>query len=85
MSLLNSLPSIAAELKLTDIAGTIATAALVGFWHEMRAFREEIRLWRAKIDTTLFGPEGNNGLNGKSKEMEHRIHDLEHSRNGSRS
>lgn len=51
--------------------------ALTMFWREIHAFKRSVEKWQSKIDTTLFGPEGNNGLNGKSKDHEQRIRTLE--------
>lgn len=51
--------------------------ALTMFWREIHAFKRSVEKWQSRIDTTLFGPEGNNGLNGTSKDHEVRIRVLE--------
>jgi hypothetical protein len=39
--------------------------------------RDDIKVWQSKINTTLFGPNGDNGLNGTSKDHEHRLRHIE--------
>ncbi len=55
----------------------IAAFLLAGAWRELHAFKREIQQWQSKIDTVLFGPEGNNGLNGTMKDHEQRLRVLE--------
>lgn len=50
---------------------------LTMFWREIHSFKRQVERWQSKIDTTLFGPEGNNGLNGTTKDHETRIRVLE--------
>lgn len=50
---------------------------LTMFWREIHAFKRSVEKWQSKIDTTLFGPQGDNGLNGTSKDHETRIRVLE--------
>jgi hypothetical protein len=65
------------SLTLTDIAVTFTGFVLIGFWREMHSLKNDIRAWQAKINTTLFGPNADNGLVGTSKDHEHRLRDLE--------
>ncbi len=65
-------------VTLESIGLGVTTIALVGFWREQRALRDDIRVWQSKINTTLFGPNGDNGLNGTSKDHETRIRTIEH-------
>ena len=67
-------PGMTAETAAMGFTGLVLT----GFWREQRALREDMRTWQAKINTTLFGPNGDNGLNGTSKDHERRIRTLEH-------
>lgn len=64
-------------MSVSDVAVWFAGAALAFFGREMYSFKREIQRWQAKIDTTLFGPEGANGLNGSLKDHESRIRLLE--------
>lgn len=50
---------------------------LTAFWREIHAFKQSVERWQSKIDTTLFGATGDNGLNGTSKDHETRIRALE--------
>ena len=59
------------------IAISFAAFVLAGFWVEIHGFKREIIKWQSKIDTVLFGPEGNNGLNGTLKDHESRLRQLE--------
>ena len=67
----------APTITLESLAVGFTGVVLAGFWRDTRGLQKEIRSWRAKIDTTLFGPEGSNGLNGTVKDHEQRIRVLE--------
>jgi hypothetical protein len=78
MTLSQSVATLAPAVSAEAVAMTFTGLALTGFWREQRALREDMRTWQAKINTTLFGPNGDNGLNGTSKDHETRIRALEH-------
>lgn len=65
------------QMDIPTIAVSFTGFVLIGFWREMHAFKRSQQAWQAKIDTTLFGPEGSNGLNGVIKDHEQRIRALE--------
>lgn len=67
-------------LQVSDLAVPFTGAVLMGFWKEMNSMRKQMIQWQAKIDTTLFGASGSNGLSGTSKDHEERIRILEHDR-----
>lgn len=75
--------ALAAPVAITveSIGLGVTTFVLVGFWREQRALRDDIKVWQSKINTTLFGPNGDNGLNGISKDHEYRIREIESYRN----
>lgn len=62
---------------LGDAAVWFTGGAIAFFAREIYSFKREVLRWQAKIDTTLFGPEGANGLNGIVKDHELRIRSLE--------
>lgn len=82
MHLLALLQSVAhASLGGFDIAAIAVSFTgfiLAGFWREIHNFKREVLRWQSKIDTTLFGATGDNGLNGTTKDHEQRLRVLEH-------
>jgi hypothetical protein len=62
-------PAVSLETIVTGFAGLAAIA----FWREMRALRDDFTTFRSTIHTALFGPEGNNGINGTVKDHETRL------------
>jgi len=65
------------NLEIGTIGLGIAGFLLAGAWREFHHFKREVQKWQSKIDVVLFGPEGNNGMNGTSKDHEQRIRLLE--------
>lgn len=66
-----------AGLGFHDAVAGVAALALTGFWREMHSLKREITSWRATIDTTLFGPHGENGLYGTVRDHEQRLRRVE--------
>lgn len=64
-------------ISVGDAAITFTGVVLLGFWREMNALRKQTLQWQSRIDTTLFGVSGHNGLNGTSKDHEERLRTLE--------
>jgi hypothetical protein len=83
MSLLHTIQAMAQAvaletgLSLSDAALWFAGGAIAFFSREIYSFKREVLRWQAKIDTTLFGPEGQNGMHGTVKDHELRIRLLE--------
>lgn len=78
MTLLQTVAAASADtVTPTSIAVTFAGFVLAGAWREIHTFKRHINQWQAKIDTVLFGPGGDNGLHGMTKEHERRIRRLE--------
>lgn len=65
------------QVTLTTLAVGFTGFVLAGFWREIHAFKRSVESWQSKIDVTLFGATGDNGLNGTSKDHEQRIRSLE--------
>lgn len=63
--------------SIQDIATVFTGIVLIGFWREMNSLKKQMTQWQSKIDTTLFGPNGSNGISGISKDHENRIRFLE--------
>lgn len=66
-----------AGADLTTVAVAFTGFVLAGFWREIHTFKREVTRWQSKIDTTLFGATGDNGLNGTAKDHEARLRALE--------
>jgi len=64
-------------VDVSTIALSVAGFVLAGAWREFHAFKREIQKWQAKIDTALFGAQGDNGLNGTTRDHEARIRVIE--------
>lgn len=64
-------------ISMADAAIAFTGVVLLGFWREMNSLKKHTLQWQSKIDTTLFGASGNNGLNGTTKDHEERIRSLE--------
>ena len=64
-------------MDIQTIAISFTAFVLAGFWREVHHFRTATQKWQSKIDVTLFGPEGSNGLNGTIKDHETRLRALE--------
>lgn len=62
-----------ANADLTTIAFSVAGFLLAGAWREFHRFKRDVEQWQSKIDVVLFGPQGDNGLNGTSKDHESRL------------
>lgn len=69
--------AVATGMTISDAAVWFTGGAIAFFAREIYSFKREVLRWQAKIDTTLFGPEGSNGLNGMVKDHEVRIRQLE--------
>lgn len=67
----------AVEPTVTTVALAFSGIALVGFWREMNSLKKHMISWTSRIETTLFGASGNNGLNGITKDHEERLRQLE--------
>lgn len=67
MTLLQVATLAANDLTIERVGLGVAGIALMGFWKDMRSFREESRTWQTRIETALFGPNGDNGINGTVK------------------
>lgn len=70
----------AAEPTVTTVAVAFSGIAFLGFWREMNALKKQMTAWMSRIETTLFGASGNNGLNGITKDHEERLRQLERAR-----
>ena len=77
MTLLQAAAFAQSEFTIERLAVGVAGVALAGFWHEMRSFREETRQWQVRIETALFGPNGDNGINGTVKTLVEEVKQLQ--------
>lgn len=65
------------DASLSNIALAVAGFLLAAAWRELHHFKREVQRWQGRIDVVLFGPNGDNGLNGTSRDHETRIRRLE--------
>jgi hypothetical protein len=65
------------ELTVTTVAVIFSGIAFMGFWREMNDLKKQVITWMSRIETTLFGASGSNGLNGISKDHEERMRQIE--------
>lgn len=78
MTLLQQVATVTADaITPTSIAVGFAGFVLAGFWREIHTFKRHINQWQSKIDTALFGVNGDNGLNGTQKDHEARLRLIE--------
>ena len=77
MTLLQATAIATSDLTIERVAIGIAGMTLMGFWREMRSFREESRNWQTRIETALFGANGDNGINGTVKALAEDVKQLQ--------
>jgi hypothetical protein len=77
LTLLQAATATIAGGDFTTAAVAFTGFVLAGFWREINVFKREVLKWQSKIDTTLFGATGDNGINGTVKDHEKRIRRLE--------
>jgi hypothetical protein len=65
------------QLDPSNILQTVIALLLVGQWNATSTFKREVRRWQDRMDVALFGPDGNNGLNGTVKDHEQRLRAIE--------
>lgn len=73
-----------AGMNIGQVLQALTVAGVVGAWRSVVAFQRRVEAWHAKmekwqtrIDVVLFGADGNNGINGLTKDHAKRIHALE--------
>jgi hypothetical protein len=65
------------QLDASNILQTVIALLLAGQWNATATFKREVRRWQDRVDVTLFGPGGDNGLNGTMKDHEQRLRAIE--------
>lgn len=76
--------TVIAGMHVGQVLQTLTVAGVIGAWRSVVAFQRRVEewhhkmeRWQTRIDMVIFGADGNNGINGLTKDLAKRVHSLE--------